>query len=192
MNDVSVDELATCQSTQDEVLARLADADAGSVVAVRSASQLAGRGRDGRGWQDPPGEALLLSVGVRGPLAVTVLDALPARLGQALLAALAPDGQLRWKEPNDLVASDGGAKVAGILVDARTVGTHVEHVVVGFGCNLRGAAFTTTDGRAATSLEAIGAEPGAAGHVAERVATAIWHELRSPTSEASLPRSQRA
>ncbi len=178
MNEVSVVELATCQSTQDEVFARLEAAAPGEVVAVRAAVQRAGRGREGRAWQDPPGEALLLSVGVRGPLDVTVLDALPARLGQALLEMLAPDGQLRWKPPNDLVASAGGAKVAGILVDARTVGTHVQHVVVGFGCNLRGSAFTTSDGRAATSLEAIGAPLDSTEQLAREAAMAIWRELR--------------
>ena len=175
---ISIVELASCASTQDEVLARLAGAGAGEVVVVRARTQQAGRGREGRTWQDPPGEALLLSVGVRGPLDVTVLDALPSRIGLALLEVLAPDGQLRWKAPNDLVASRGGAKVAGILVDARTVGAHVDHVVVGVGCNVRGAAFTTTDGRDATTLAAIGAPVDELARLAARVATAIRDELR--------------
>ncbi len=173
--DITLVELDRCPSTQDEVLARLADTEPGTLVAVRARSQQDGRGREGRAWQDPPGAALLLSVGVRGPLDITVLEALPARLGMALLELLAPDGQLQWKAPNDLVASFGGAKVAGILVDARTVGIHVEHVVVGFGCNVAGPAFTTADGRDASTLEAVGAPTGDG--LAERVAAVIADTL---------------
>lgn len=179
--DIHVVALDRCQSTQDEVLARLADTEPGAIVAVHARSQGQGRGREGRAWQDPPGTGLLLSVGVRGPLDITVLDALPTRLGLALLEQLAQDGQLRWKAPNDLVASFGGAKVAGILVDARTMASHVEYVVVGFGCNVSGPAFTTTDGRAATSLEAIGAAVDDPERVPMRIARVIADVLVPPT-----------
>lgn len=173
-------ELGACQSTQDEVRARLGGADAGTVVAVRARSQAAGRGREGRSWEDPPGDALLLSVGVQGPLPVDSLVDLPRRLGSALLAAFAVDG-LAWKEPNDLVAEAGGAKVAGILVDARTVGDQVEQVVVGLGCNVTGGPFTTSDGRAATSLEALGRSSNGLRleQVAMRALNAIVGELRA-------------
>ncbi len=177
MSGSFVEVLDTCRSTQDEVLTRLRDTEPGTIIAIRALSQQAGRGREGRAWQDPPGDALLLSVGVRGPLDITVLDALPARLGLALLEELAPHGQLRWKAPNDLVASVDGAKVAGILVDARTVGAAVDHVVVGLGCNLTGPRFTTADGRDAASLEATGAGGGDPDALAERIADAIRSAL---------------
>ena len=161
--------LDVCDSTQDEVADRLTDADAGDVVAVSADSQRMGRGRDQRVWQDPPGDALMLSVGRRGPLPVSVLEDLPRRVAQSLLSL---GDQLHWKAPNDLVDS-AGAKVGGILVDARTVGTEVEQVIVGVGLNLGGEPFETADGRAATTLEALGiARPGAA-----VVATAIASEL---------------
>jgi biotin-(acetyl-CoA carboxylase) ligase len=85
-----------------------------------------------------------------------VLEALPQRIGRALLDTLDPQRRaLAWKAPNDLVAAASGAKVCGILVDARTTGSCVEQVIVGIGCNLDTAAFTTVDGRAATSLTAL-------------------------------------
>jgi BirA family biotin operon repressor/biotin-[acetyl-CoA-carboxylase] ligase len=151
-----------CQSTQAEVRARLSVAAAKATVAVRADRQLAGRGRDGRRWQDPPGAGLLLSVGARGPLQLRVLEDLPQRIADVLLELLADAGaDARWKAPNDLVSSDG-AKLAGILVDARTTGEAVDQVIVGIGMNLTGAAFTTSDGRAATTVEQLGGTVDAA------------------------------
>lgn len=141
-----------CDSTQDEVRARLADADPGDIVAVSADSQRGGRGREGRTWEDPPGEALMLSVGRLGPLPVSVLEGLPRRVADALLEL---DERLHWKEPNDIVDATG-AKVAGILVDARTTDDRVDQVIVGLGVNVGGPAFTTSDGRPATTLAAVG------------------------------------
>ncbi|MCW2924697.1 MAG: hypothetical protein JWM98_2101, partial [Thermoleophilia bacterium] len=129
-------------------------------VAVSARSQGAGRGRGGRAWQDPPGEALMVSLGWAGPLPASVLDGLPLRVADAVLAAIelvapaARDG-IRWKAPNDLVAARDGAKVAGILVDARTLDGVVDPIIVGIGVNLAGAAFITTDGRDATTVEQV-------------------------------------
>lgn len=148
-------ELDACASTQDEARALL---EAGSeAVAVSARSQRDGRGREGRAWQDPPGEALLLSVARRGPLPVSVLEDLPRRVATALLAAIGDGADdehgVVWKAPNDLVAASDAAKVGGILVDARTVGDAVGSIIVGVGVNVAGPAFTTRDGRGATSLE---------------------------------------
>jgi BirA family biotin operon repressor/biotin-[acetyl-CoA-carboxylase] ligase len=159
MSRLEIIELEVCDSTQDEVRLRLVDAAPGTIIAIRARSQRAGRGREGRTWQDPTGEALLLSVGATGPLPVSVLDELPRRVAEVVLTQLelaAPGARsfISWKAPNDLVAASGGAKVAGILVDARTIGNAVEQVVIGIGINLNGAAFKTSDGRSATSVEA--------------------------------------
>ena len=144
--------LEQCASTQDEVRTRLATAEAGDVRVVRARSQVAGRGRQGRTWHDAPGgEALLLSIGRRGPMPVAVLDDLARLVAMALLESLDADGAIAWKAPNDLVAAADGAKVAGVLVDARTTGSSVDEVIVGIGCNVTGDAFVTPDGREATS-----------------------------------------
>jgi BirA family biotin operon repressor/biotin-[acetyl-CoA-carboxylase] ligase len=183
-------ELQVVDSTQDEVRRRLEQASAGAVIAVSARAQHAGRGREGRVWQDPPGEALLLSIGARGPLPVRLLHELPRRVIDALLDALEaqldePDavrGVLAWKSPNDLVAATSGAKVAGVIIDARTVADRVEQVVAGVGCNLDGAPFTTLDSRAATSVGALLADARIdrgllASDLAERVA-----ELLAPAT----------
>lgn len=159
-------EVAACASTQDLALELLAEQGPGTVLAVHARSQTGGRGREGRSWHDPPGIGLLLSVAARGPLPVTVLDELPRRVVDVLIGAIervAPEltGRVAWRAPNDLVAPGAaGAKLGGILVDVRTIGAAVEHVVVGIGCNVAGPAFVTPDGRRATTLEALGSGAG--------------------------------
>lgn len=108
----------------------------------------------------------MLSVGRRGPIDAAVLEQLTQRVAGvvrellAQAAGLDPDA-LGWKAPNDLVDPVSGAKLAGILVDVRSSGGVVEQLVVGVGANLLGAPFTTSDGRQATSVEALAeAQPG--------------------------------
>jgi BirA family biotin operon repressor/biotin-[acetyl-CoA-carboxylase] ligase len=131
--------LATVDSTNRYLLdvARAGAAD--GVVAVAD-HQTAGRGRQGRTWEAPPGSNLLVSVllrprlpAERRPLAGTavalaVVDAVADRLGVAL--------GLKW--PNDLLAPDG-RKVAGVLAEADVggpTGPAGVAVVVGVGINV--------------------------------------------------------
>lgn len=120
--------------------------------------QTAGRGRQGRTWWAPAGESLLFSVLVR--------DAPPpSRLPQvALLAGLAvhdavtraaPAAGAKIKWPNDVVV--GHRKIAGVLVEAITSGSHVEAVVIGIGINVHTRAFPAPIAERATSvaLEAV-------------------------------------
>ena len=86
----------------------LAAAGAPHGTLVTAAAQTAGRGRQGRRWSAPPGDALLLSLVLRDwpPL-------LPLAAGLAV--AEVADGQVKW--PNDVLL--GGRKVAGVLAEGR-------------------------------------------------------------------------
>lgn len=154
---IEVIELDVVDSTQDEVQQVLDRTAHGVLVAVTARSQRAGRGRAGRTWVDAPGRTLALSAGIDG-VDAAVLEDLPRRIARALLASL-DSPHVAWKSPNDLVDARTGAKVAGILIDARTTGPHAR-VVVGIGINVTGPAFEV-DGRAATTLEALGVHLGA-------------------------------
>jgi BirA family biotin operon repressor/biotin-[acetyl-CoA-carboxylase] ligase len=77
---------------------------------VTAGEQRAGRGRQGRTWSAPPGQALLLSLVLRDP---PVLLPLAAALAVAEVAGDA--ALIKW--PNDVVI--GGRKVAGILAEGR-------------------------------------------------------------------------
>lgn len=178
MTDVTIVELDTCDSTQDEVRVRLTSTPPGSLVAVSARSQRAGRGREGRTWQDPPGTAIMVSIGRRGPMALPILDDLPRRVADALLELLDAGGSIRWKAPNDLI-DEAGAKLAGILVDARTIGSQVDHLVVGVGINVDAEPFTSDDGRPASSVQAAGGRPTAAADVIASLAELLRDDRRS-------------
>ena len=91
----------------------------GSVVVAEH--QTAGRGRRDRGWEAPPGTALLASI---------VLKPSPLlSLAAGVAAARACGDRIRLKWPNDLLLE--GRKVGGILIEV-----HRQRAIVGIGINL--------------------------------------------------------
>jgi BirA family biotin operon repressor/biotin-[acetyl-CoA-carboxylase] ligase len=109
-------------------------------LVVVAEEQTAGRGRLGRTWVAPRGEALLCSVVLRPGLGVEDLHLVPTAVALAAADAAAQTSgaliTLKW--PNDLVAGD--AKVGGVLAevvapDDRT-GQAPFALVVGVGVNL--------------------------------------------------------
>lgn len=122
-------------STMDEAhrLAR-AGAPAGTVVLADRQSQ--GRGRGGRAWASAAGAGVWLTL-LERPSASDGVSVLSLRLGMALAEALAPfaAGAVRVKWPNDLLVN--GAKLAGILVEARWHGAALDWVAIGVGVNCR-------------------------------------------------------
>jgi BirA family transcriptional regulator, biotin operon repressor / biotin---[acetyl-CoA-carboxylase] ligase len=99
-----------------------AGAPHGTIVTARE--QTAGRGRQGRTWVGPPGEALLMSVIVRD------FDGLlPLRAGLAVADVAGDAARVKW--PNDVLLD--GRKLAGILVEARL---QEGWAIVGIGINV--------------------------------------------------------
>jgi len=131
---------ATLGSTNDEAKA-LARAGAPAGTIVWADEQTAGRGRRGRTWQSPPGN-LYLSLVLRpdgAPAHAAQLGFVAALgLGDGLAELVGPAVELRYKWPNDLLAS--GKKLAGILLESETAaGDRVDFVVVGIGVNIAAA-----------------------------------------------------
>jgi BirA family biotin operon repressor/biotin-[acetyl-CoA-carboxylase] ligase len=112
--------------------------------------QLAGRGARGRVWVAEPGASLPFSFVVR-PLRGGSLLALAVGLGLAeTLESLGVEARVKW--PNDVLVGD--RKIAGILVEARSVGGRApEAAVVGVGINLRPQAYP--EGADATDLQSV-------------------------------------
>lgn len=105
--------------------------DGWTVVAQR---QTAGRGARGRVWSTREGASLPLSFVVR-PMRAGAWLSLAVGLGLAdTLARRGIDARVKW--PNDVLVRD--RKIAGILVEARSVGGRMpEAAVVGLGLNVR-------------------------------------------------------
>jgi BirA family biotin operon repressor/biotin-[acetyl-CoA-carboxylase] ligase len=113
--------------------------------------QTAGRGRLGRAWFSPPGAGLYVSVVLRetgSEVPPLVSLAAGVALAEAVRACTRLPVDIKW--PNDLVV--GQRKLAGILAEA-SGGPTIEYVVLGFGINLRSAAYPPDIADRATSIE---------------------------------------
>ncbi len=111
--------------------------------------QTAGRGRDGRTWQAPPGAAppLLASASGRTWLAPDRTWQLAAIVSLAMAdaaeeVAVLSDRAIRLKWPNDLVVETGGEvrKLGGVLGETIGLGTGDPRAIVGIGLNADWAA----------------------------------------------------
>jgi BirA family biotin operon repressor/biotin-[acetyl-CoA-carboxylase] ligase len=102
--------LRSTPSTNDRAR-ELAAAGAPHGMLVTAGEQTAGRGRQGRTWAAPPGQALLCSLVLRASDAL-----LPLRAGLAVADVAGPEARVKW--PNDVLLG-GRAKLAGVLVEAR-------------------------------------------------------------------------
>jgi len=101
--------LRTTGSTNDRAR-ELAAAGAPHGTLVTTGEQTAGRGRQGRTWSAPAGQALLLSLVLCDPPPL-----LPLRAGLAVADIAGDAARVKW--PNDVLLD--GRKLAGILVEAR-------------------------------------------------------------------------
>ncbi len=135
-------------STMD-VAAALGDQGAAAGTLIVADAQRAGRGRGGRRWESAPAGGLWVTL-LERPNDSSALPVLPLRIGLRMAKVLerwagAPI-QLKW--PNDLYVA--GAKLAGILIEARWRDQRLDWVAIGIGINFTapptvpGAAYLTS------------------------------------------------
>jgi BirA family biotin operon repressor/biotin-[acetyl-CoA-carboxylase] ligase len=144
--------LERVDSTQTTALALAADGADDRTVVVAD-YQASGRGRRGRAWEASSGQSLLCTILVRPRLvptqwpAYSLLTAVAAAEALARTAALA--ARLKW--PNDVLIA--GRKIAGILLESRSVGDAATAVIaIGVGMNLAQRAFPAALAARATSV----------------------------------------
>jgi BirA family transcriptional regulator, biotin operon repressor / biotin---[acetyl-CoA-carboxylase] ligase len=137
-------------STNEEAKRR-AVAGAPPGLVIWADRQSAGRGRQGRAWQSPPGN-LYCSILLRPDKPAAAVAQLSFAAALAVCEALPGAGPLRCKWPNDVLI--GNKKVAGILLESEAAGGNVAALIIGFGINLE----SHPDGTEtpATSLAAVG------------------------------------
>jgi BirA family biotin operon repressor/biotin-[acetyl-CoA-carboxylase] ligase len=151
--------LATTGSTND-VAARLAELGAEEGTAVIAEAQTSGRGRHGRAWFSPPGAGLYVSLILRpssahplssrdNPVALLTL-ASGVAIAEGVRAATGLPAEIKW--PNDVMI--GRRKLAGMLAEAPAQAGSLPFIVVGFGVNVRPAAYPPELAARATSIEA--------------------------------------
>jgi BirA family transcriptional regulator, biotin operon repressor / biotin---[acetyl-CoA-carboxylase] ligase len=168
-------------STND-VAAALAERHAAEGTLVVASAQSAGRGRLGRSWHSPPDAGLYASLIVRSAAAAPFLTlAGGVAVAEGITAATGLPVQIKW--PNDIVVDDTARpsrrrKLAGILAEASSDPEGVVYVVLGFGINLRTAAYPPELAGRVTSIEAELGRPVDAGLVLGETLAALESRLR--------------
>jgi BirA family transcriptional regulator, biotin operon repressor / biotin---[acetyl-CoA-carboxylase] ligase len=167
-------------SSTNDVAAGLAERGAPEGTTVLAFSQTAGRGRLGRTWFSPPGAGLYASIVCRNTLAAPFLTlAAGVAVADGVRAVTGLPCEIKW--PNDVVITVSAGrirrrKLAGVLAEACTGARGLQYVVLGFGINMRCAAYPPELADRATSIEAeLGraVEPGAV--FAESLASFAGH-----------------
>jgi BirA family biotin operon repressor/biotin-[acetyl-CoA-carboxylase] ligase len=151
--------LALTTSTSDEAK-RAAKQGAPHGATWVAEQQTAGRGRQGRTWESPHGENLLFSVLLRVVCPPSRIPPIALVAGLAVrdaVARAAPGAPVRIKWPNDVLVD--GRKVAGVLVEAITLGSRVEAVIVGIGINVHTRVFPDELAGRATSVALVAKQP---------------------------------
>lgn len=173
----TVHERDACESTQDEVRA-LADEGAPEGTVVVATRMEGGRGTHGRAWHAPEG-GMYLSFLLRDPVDTRLLT---MALGNAVADVLEVAGaEPRIKWVNDVLVED--KKIAGVLVEAESIGDRVDHLVAGIGINVNGSAADwphPLNGQALTLEDVLGADsclPDLQTYLLESIETWI-HRLR--------------
>lgn len=149
--------LGETRSTND-VAAAMAEQGAPEGAVVIASAQTAGRGRMGRCWHSPAGAGLYVSVVFRDPRLARMLTlAGGVAVAEGIQAAAGLPVEIKW--PNDIVVREGRSrsrrlKLAGILAEASTGADGLQHVILGFGINVRSATYPNELAGVATSIEA--------------------------------------
>jgi BirA family transcriptional regulator, biotin operon repressor / biotin---[acetyl-CoA-carboxylase] ligase len=164
----------TLTSTNDRAR-QLAETGAPHGALVTASEQTAGRGRQGRGWVTPRGQAIAASLVLRD-----YDDLLPLRAGLAVADIAGPSALVKW--PNDVWLD--GRKVAGILVEARQ---DPGWAVLGIGVNVA-VDLTTLPEEAAAVAGTLGMAPEDVEPTLTKLLAALEQRLNeeSPVTLAAL------
>ena len=137
-------------SSTNDIAARLAEGGAEPGTVVAAEAQTSGRGRMGRSWFSPPGAGLYVSVVLAPDPPQLLTLAAGVALADGIHASTGLQAEIKW--PNDLLV--GKRKLAGILAEAAAQAGRLAFVILGFGVNLRPAAYPPELADRATSIEA--------------------------------------
>jgi len=140
----NIDYYASVPSTMQVAHQLAANPSTRSGSLVVAEEQTSGIGRLQRRWEAPAGQALLVSLILKGEHLPANLAHLPMMAGIAVVRALASelpelteDLGLKW--PNDIMLGEDLAharKIGGVLIETSYVQEQVEYAVVGIGINV--------------------------------------------------------
>ncbi|HKM04602.1 MAG TPA: biotin--[acetyl-CoA-carboxylase] ligase [Lachnospiraceae bacterium] len=131
---------------------RMAEEGAPHGTLIVANMQRTGRGRRGREWQSPAGEAVYMSILLRpsfDPDKASMLTLVMAlSVGKAIKSMCQEPISIKW--PNDVIMN--GKKVCGILTEMNAETGYIHYVVIGVGINVNTTQFQDDIEGIATSL----------------------------------------
>lgn len=151
--------------------------------------QEAGRGRQGRRWDCPAGEGLLVSVQLRPILPLMMGPLWSFRLAMLVAEAVEDlcSGFRAWiKWPNDLVSHEG-MKWGGLLIENQVRGTCLQEALVGLGINIHqkswnGLPFATSLALEQTKLTLANSPSPPNQETLLHAILRVWADFASPTN----------
>jgi len=139
-------------SSTNDIAAEYAKNKENDGLAIFAEEQTAGRGRAGAKWHSGRGDSILCSI------FLTVCKCSPELLSLACPVAVAEaigkiaDSQAKIKWPNDIILN--GKKVAGIMVESKTVNGRDAYIVgIGINCHQKRTSFPRELQTTATSID---------------------------------------
>jgi BirA family biotin operon repressor/biotin-[acetyl-CoA-carboxylase] ligase len=135
----------------------LAESGSSEGTSVIADEQTSGRGRHGRSWHSPSGQALYLSLILRPNVEaeklqlITLSAAVAATETGKQFTGGATALDIKW--PNDVLVNS--KKVCGILVESAFESSKVKYAILGIGFNLNQTAFPDEIADSATSLRVV-------------------------------------
>ncbi|QCX33767.1 biotin--[acetyl-CoA-carboxylase] ligase [Caloramator sp. E03] len=144
--------LQSTTSTND-IIKKMAEDGAKEGLVVIAEEQISGRGRMGRKWITPKGEAIaasiLLKPDIPPKIAPTITPLLSLSAVKALRRITGFDIMIKW--PNDLVLNK--KKLCGILTETTMEGMKIKYIIVGIGININQEKFDDDISNIAISLK---------------------------------------
>jgi BirA family biotin operon repressor/biotin-[acetyl-CoA-carboxylase] ligase len=139
-------------SSTNDIAAEYAKNKENDGLAIFAEEQTAGRGRAGTKWHSGHSDSILCSI------LLTSCNCNPELLSLACPVAVAEavgkiaDSQAKIKWPNDIILN--GKKVAGIMVESKTVNDHTAYIVgIGINCHQKKSSFPRELQTTATSID---------------------------------------
>lgn len=132
---------------------RIAEEGALDGTLIIADEQTAGKGRSGRHWVTPPGEAIAFTLILRPKLTTDRISMVTLVMGLAVVQAINAlynlGAGIKW--PNDAVVN--GKKICGILTEMSAEISEIHYIVIGVGINANLTHFPEEIKSIATSLK---------------------------------------
>lgn len=176
-------------SSTNDIAAEYAKNKENDGLAFFAEEQTAGRGRAGTKWHSGRADSILCSILLTACKCNPELLSLTCPVAVAEAVGKIADSQAKIKWPNDIILN--GKKVAGIMVESKTVNDHTAYIVgIGINCHQKKNSFPRELQSIATSIDIESSSICDRISLAKRLLSSLdhWLEVAQDTSKKIIDR----